>query len=141
MRRVAILVAFALVAACSLLPGPPTVAWGDRVPEPDPAVVASQPVVARGPSSITLLPISPRGAQVGVAYRNDMPHCGILSPIDVDGSYWDAGAATDRDPVAFDGRTGTFTLNSPDDATFIRSDGATLDLVRHAGAKEFPLCS
>jgi hypothetical protein len=102
--------------------------------------VAAQPVVARGSDSITLLPISPTGAVVGVAYAYDMPHCGIGSPIDVDGSFWD-GVGVAPDSVDFDGRTGTFRLASPTEATFTASDGRILHLVRHTGAKKFRICS
>ena len=127
----------ATIAGCSLLPGPP---WGDRVATAAPAAVANQPVVARGPDSITLMPISPTGALIGVPYGYDMPHCGILSPIDVDGTFWDAVGVL-GDPVAFDGQQGTFRLSTTGTAVFARSDGLTLDLARHVGAKEFQLCS
>ena len=127
----------AMVAGCSLLPSPP---WGDRVATAAPAAVENQPVVARGPNSITLLPISPRGAVIGVLYAYEMPHCGVGSPIDVDGSFWDAAGVL-ADPVAFDGQGGTFVLTAPDRATFTRSVGQALELVRHSGAKEFLLCS
>ena len=137
--RVAVLVWAFVVAGCSLLPAPSTLAWGSRVPEAAPEAVASQPVVARGVNSITLLPISPSGATVGIAYGYDMPHCGINSPIDVDGTFWDAvGIAPDS--VDFDGQPGTFRLASHDAAEFTRSDGRVLTLVRHEGPKEFRFC-
>ncbi len=105
-----------------------------------PEAIANQPVVRKGSDSITLLPISPPGATIGAAYLYTTPHCGINSPIDLDGSFWDAvGIAPDS--VDFDGRQGTFRLASHDSAQFIGSDGRTLDLVRHAGAKEFRLCA
>ena len=84
-------------------------------------------------------PVSPAGAQVGVDYRYDMPHCGIHSPIDVDGSYWDA-VGEPEDSVRFDGRTGTFRLTGQDEATFTSDDGEVLRLVRHDGPKSFPGC-
>lgn len=139
MRVAAALVLAFVVAGCSPLPAPPTTAWGSRVPEAAPDAVASQPVVARGADSITLLPISPSGATVGIAYGYDMPHCGINSPIDVDGTFWDAvGIAPDS--VDFDGQPGTFRLASHDAAEFTRSDGRVLTLVRHEGPKEFRFC-
>jgi len=60
------------VAGCSLLAAPSAAAWGDRVPTAAPEVEANQPVVARGPDSITLLPISPRGATKSLS--NDTGH-------------------------------------------------------------------
>jgi hypothetical protein len=77
---------------------------------------------------------------VGVAFDYDMPHCGISSPIDVDGSFWDV-VRVGGDPVAFDGAVGSFRLLSDSQAQFTRSDGQMLDLVRHHGPKEFRLCS
>lgn len=120
-------------------PTPAPVVWGLDVPEAAPEAIAAQPVVARGPNSITLLPISPTGAVVRTDYAYAMPHCGIRSPIDVDGSFWDP-VVLPLDPVQFDGSPGTFRLTSPTDATFTAGDGAILRLVRHAGAKEFGFC-
>jgi hypothetical protein len=108
------------------------------VPTAAPEAIANQPVIARG-GTFTLLPISPTGATVGTAYGYDMPHCGINSPIDVDGSFWDAiGVAADS--VEFDGHPGTFRLTSPDEALFTGSDGPVLSLIRHTGAKAFRGC-
>ena len=132
-----------LVVACSSVPAPTQdparVAWGARVPEPAPEAVAAQVVVARGPNSITLMPISPTGAAIGIPYAYDMPHCGINSPIDVDGSFWDA-AGIPPDAVEFDGTQGSFRLLTRDTALFSRNDGRVLQLVRHVGPKAFPYC-
>ena len=106
---------------------------------PVPQRAGRQPVVARGADSITLLPISPTGAVVGADYAYDMPHCGINSPIDVDGSFWDAVGVAPTS-VDFDGSPGTFRLVSLTEATFTASDGRILHLMRHAGAKEFRPC-
>jgi hypothetical protein len=142
MRAALLAVVLVLAAACSSLPAPtpaPTI-WGGNVPEAAPEAVAAQPVVARGANSITLLPISPTGAAVATDYAYDMPPCGINSPIDVDGSFWDA-VGVPPDSVDFDGRVGTFRLVSPSEATFTAAGGKILHLVRHAGAKEFRLCA
>lgn len=141
--RVLVVVLVALVAsACSTLPAPSPSAtrWVDRVPEAAPDAIAAQPIIARTASSITLLPISPTGALVGVAYTYDMPHCGINSPIDVDGSFWDA-VGVDPTSVDFDGQPGFFRLTSPTDATFTSASGSVLRLVRRIGAKAFPFCA
>ena len=141
--RTTILALIAMVAAgCSPAPAvtPTAGAWTDRVLTPAPEAVAAQPIVTHGPDSITLLPISPIGAVVGVTYGFDMGHCGISSEIDVDGSFWDA-VGVPQDSVDFDGWPGTFRLTSRNDATFTTTGGAALRLVRHAGAKEFRLCS
>jgi len=142
MRAAVLAMIVVIVSGCSLLPAPTPSAttWLDRVPEPAPEVIAAQPVAARGPNSITLLPISPRGAVVGVEYTYDMPHCGINSPIDVDGSFWDA-VGVPPTSVEFDGQPGTFRLVSTTEANFTASNGQVLRLVRRAGAKEFRLCA
>jgi hypothetical protein len=140
--RLVKLALFAVIASgCSALPAPTPMAtaWRDRVPQAGPDAIAAQPVLARTNTSITLLPISPIGAMVGVGYGYDMPHCGINSPIDVDGSFWDAVAVAPN-TVDFDGQRGTFRLTSPTEATFTASTGRILRLVRRVGAKEFRFC-
>ena len=143
MQRLGILSALLsiVLSACATLssPTPAPVEWGASVPEAAPEAIAAQPVRARGPNSITLLPISPTGASVGVDYGYAMPHCGIRSPIDVDGSFWDSVDAP-ATSVDFDGRPGSFRLTSPTEATFTASDGTLLRLVRHLGPKEFGFC-
>jgi len=132
-----VLASAVVLGGCAASPAhsPPVASWGVDVPE---ATVAN-PVVGRSRDSITLLPVSPRGATVGVDYAYDMPHCGIHSPIDVDGSFWDA-VGIDPGSADFDGTLGTFRLVTPHEATFTRRDGAVLQLVRHAGAKSFGFC-
>ena len=110
------------------------VVWGNRVPTAPPAAVANQPVVARGPNSITLMPISPTGARINVAYGYEMPHCGLNSPIDVDGSFWDPLRAPET-PAELDGEAGTFILDAPNEATFSAPNGDVLHLTRHVGAE------
>jgi hypothetical protein len=129
------------LAACTATPSlaPGTVAWGDRVPTPNPSAVAAQPVLARTPTTITLLPVSPRGAALGVPYRYEMPHCGLLSPVDIDGSFWDAADPAHPTPHV-DGTQGVFQLTTADLATYTADDGRSVELARHAGAKTFGFC-
>lgn len=142
MRLAGALVLAMFVVGCAefgrLTPAP--VVWGDSVPEAAPEAIAAQPVVARTSNSITLLPISPTGAVIGTDYAYALPHCGIRSPIDVDGSFWDA-VDLPPDPVQFDGLPGTFRLTSPNNATFTAPDGSVLHLARHGGAKQFGFCA
>lgn len=119
---------------------PAPVVWGIDVPGPGPEAIAAQPVLSRGDGRLTLLPISPTGAVVGTTYGYEMPHCGISSPIDVDGSFWDP-VDVPADPVQFDGSPGTFRLVTPTTATFTDTAGAVLHLVRHVGPKEFGFCA
>jgi hypothetical protein len=134
-----LVLAAVLVSGCQFLAPNNGVVWTDRVPTPAPEAVAAQTVIARTATSRTILPISPTGAEVGVGYAYDMPHCGLGSPIDIDGTFWDAADAL-PDPVSFDGLSGTFRLTTSTTATFTSVAGAVLHLVRHVGAKEFHHC-
>lgn len=142
MRWVLATVLVAAGAGCSttIYPTPAPVVWGINVPEPDASAIAAQPVVSRREGHLTLLPISPTGAVVGTDYGYAMPHCGIHSPIDVDGSFWDP-VNIPADPVQFDGSPGTFRLTAPNTATFTDTSGRVLHLVRHLGAKEYGYCA
>lgn len=141
MRQVLIAAMLAAIAACSTTAyrTPAPVVWGINVPEPDASAISAQPVISRRDGKLTLLPISPTGAVVGTDYAYEMPHCGIHSPIDVDGSFWDA-VTQPADPVQFDGSPGTFRLTTAKTATFTDTAGQVLQLVRHSGAKEFGPC-
>ena len=132
----------ATMAGCSTIAyrTPAPVVWTQDVPAPDVATIQAQPVIARREGHLTLLPISPTGAVIGTDYGYAMPHCGIGSPIDVDGTFWDP-AILPADPVQFDGSPGTFRLTTLNTATFTDATGAVLHLVRHVGAKEFGYCA
>jgi hypothetical protein len=140
-RAVFAVLILTLVGACATVqyPTPAPVVWGNNVPEAAAEAIASQPVLDRKDGRLTLLPISPTGAVVGNAYGYRMPLCGIRSPIDVDGSFWDA-VDIPAGSANFDQANGTFLLTSPTTATFTASHGPILQLVRHAGPKEFGLC-
>ena len=124
-RLIALVVAAALAVACQAVnpaPSRSSVPWGSSVPTLAPDAIASRPVVALGSDTITLLPISLTGAAIGVDYYYEMPHCGVLSPVDVDGSFWDA-VDTGSAPTMISGVPGSFRLDSPDAPTFTASDG------------------
>jgi hypothetical protein len=67
-------------------------------------------------------------------------HCGIGSPIDFDGSFWDPSGWIDLDAAASNASAGTLVLTSRDTAHFSTGTGFELDLVRHPGSKYFPGC-
>jgi len=81
--------------------------------------------------------VSARGLAVGVPVPFEMPHCGLRSPIDFDGSFWDA-----VDPRSPDvgGRPATFTLRPGGFAVLRAASAGDLVLVRHAGDKAFEWC-
>jgi hypothetical protein len=68
-------------------------------------------------------------------------HCGLLSGIDVDGSYWNVVG-----PISFDSgeavnaTTGILSLTDPDHGTFTGPGGLSVQLIRHTGPKLLPFC-
>jgi hypothetical protein len=68
-------------------------------------------------------------------------HCGLLSGIDVDGSYWHVVG-----PISFDSgeavnaTTGILSLTDPDHGTFNGPGGLSVQLIRHTGPKLLPFC-
>jgi hypothetical protein len=143
MTRLLLVLGCLLVACGCASPGPtlsqPSASsWGSSVPTAAPAAIISQPIVAQSDSTITLLPVSPRGATILVPYAYTTPHCGILGAIDVDGSFWDV-VKVSPNGEDFGGLVGTFELETTSTATFRWVAGA-LELVRHPGAKQFQLC-
>ena len=69
-------------------------------------------------------------------------HCGIGSPIDLDGSFWDpAGRIDFQADEAINAADGTLVLTSQDTAHFSTANGFEIDLVRHPGSKYFPGCA
>jgi hypothetical protein len=145
MTRIALGFACLLLASACASPLPTTNApsaspWGNSVPTAAPAAIASQRIVAQGDGYVTFLPVSPRGASIGVRYAYTTPHCGTLGAIDVDGSFWDVVTAS-PDNVDFGGQTGSFELDTATGATFRGAPGTVVEMVRHEGAKQFQICS
>lgn len=101
-----------------------------------------------GPNGGTLFdPISER-LEHGIAYRFDLGHCGLHSPIDVDGSFWDpidglaAGGGTldlAGDSEMINATAGSFVVIG-DEARFRTESRSVIRLERHVGDKEFPGC-
>jgi hypothetical protein len=84
----------------------------------------------------------------GVAYRFDLGHCGLGSPVDLDGSFWTplegttaAGGALDLDSDGemINGTAGVVVVIG-DEARFRTASGSVVRFERHAGEREFPLC-
>jgi hypothetical protein len=83
---------------------------------------------------------SPRGAPVQA--NLSLGHCGLYSPIDYDGSFWDATGPVDGDAAeAINAATGTISLLGPVDAEFRTPSGFAVRLRRHAGPKVFQGCA
>lgn len=113
------------------------------LPSPD-RVSPGRPGEAGG---TVLEPVSPP-IEHRTAYLFVLGHCGLLSPIDVDGSLWDAvdgvtagGGPLDleADVEMINGTPGVLVVIG-DEARFRTEGGSVLRLARHDGRKEFPGC-
>ena len=139
------------LAACSAVaasPEPPsfdTISTdGARDLPPSGPFVDGRPGESGG---IILDPIS-TSIEPAIAYRFSLGHCGLFSPIDVDGSFWDpvegrtatgARLDLDGDPEMIKATAGFFVVIG-DEARFRTETGTVLELRRHDGQKEFPGC-
>lgn len=92
---------------------------------------------------------APASLDVGDSMYFKLLHCGLLSPIDVDGSLWDPRTAHDGSGGALsdeqsdelvNGTPGTFTLRAPDLAEFRTTLGAVVQLHR-VEARAYRGCS
>ncbi len=73
--------------------------------------------------------------------RFSLGHCGLDSPIDVDGALWDPVGAIDADATeAINAADGEFRRTGPTMAEFVTATGFRVALVRHEGRKSIPLC-
>jgi hypothetical protein len=84
----------------------------------------------------------------GVAYRFTLGHCGLQSPVDVDGSFWDAVDGVtrvgdrldlDKDGEMINATSGVIVVIG-DELRFRTESGSVVRFSRHAGEKEFPIC-
>lgn len=96
----------------------------------------------------TILDPGSTSIEPATAYRFSLGHCGLFSPIDVDGSFWDpvegrtpSGAPLDLDgdPEMINATAGFFVVID-DEARFRTESGTVLELQRHDAEKEFPGC-
>jgi hypothetical protein len=68
-------------------------------------------------------------------------HCGLMSGVDVDGSWSDPVGFVDVDHAdSINAANGTFTPSDPNHATYATAGGFTVNLVRRVGEKHLPLC-
>jgi hypothetical protein len=87
--------------------------------------------------------VNPASRPLGtLSSRYQLGHCGIFSPIDVDGTFWDPVGFVDVDHAdTVNSAAGVFTRTSPVSASLRTTGGLSVDLVRHQGVKQFRLCS
>ena len=84
----------------------------------------------------------------GAPYHFSLGHCGLFSPVDVDGSFWEPVEVV-REGQAIDARSDVEMMNATpgvivvtgDDAEFQTESGAVVTLVRRPGSGEFAGCA
>jgi hypothetical protein len=145
----AVVAAGAVLAACSEEGG--AVSGFDRVslanPRDLPISLGSREGEP-GPNGGTVFePISDT-IEMGAPYRYSLGHCGLSSPVDIDGSFWDpvggvsaSGAELDlvNDGEMINATSGLIVVIG-DEMRFRTASGAVVSFTRHEGAKEFPGC-
>jgi hypothetical protein len=101
------------------------------------------------PGGGTILQPSTVRIEQGVAYRFSLGHCGLASPVDLDGSFWDPidGFTADGQPLELVSdpeminATGGVIAVIGDEARFQTESRAVVRFARHFGEKEFPGCA
>jgi hypothetical protein len=102
---------------------------------PPGSIEVDQPSVA---ASGATAPTSDPTDRSEVPYR--LAHCGLLSGIDVDGSWWDPVGPIPDHPATSNSADGVVSFTGPDSAVFQTPDGFSIALVRHPGSKHFHPC-
>ena len=140
----------ALAVACTSGDGVP--AAGDPTPwnvPPLPENVAGIPGSDEQPVAV-IEPHSPTGElSVGVSSGFVLGHCGLVSPVDIDGNLWDPIGGQDGNggPLTEDqigeliNATSTLvTLTDPNTMLMTTPRGAQITLTRHQGSRRYFLC-
>ena len=102
-----------------------------------------------GPGGGTVFAPASAPIEPGVPYRFNLGHCGLHSPVDADGSFWDPldgitgiGQPLDleRDGEMINATVGVIVVIG-DEARFRTETGSVVRFERHRGDKEFPGCA
>ncbi len=90
---------------------------------------------------VAVAPSSTAGQLAAEPIPYSLGHCGLMSGVDVDGSWWDPVGFVDIDhPDAINAANGTFAPSDPNHATFTSDGGFSGQLVRRVGEKHLPMC-
>lgn len=90
---------------------------------------------------IAVAPSSTAGQLASDPIPYSLGHCGLLSGVDVDGSWWDPVGFVNIDHSdAINSANGAFAPNDPNHATYTTEGGFTVNLVRRFGNKHLPMC-
>ena len=101
-----------------------------------------------GPNGLTIFDPSSAPLEEAIVYRFSLGHCGLHSPVDVDGSFWDAIEGIGPNGRPLDLETDGEMINATsgvivvigDEARFRTDTGSVIRFARHEGEKEFPGC-
>ena len=114
---------------------------------PLPEIVA---VIPPDIPTVSLEPTSEPSLEVGATIPFTLEHCGLLSPVDVDGSLWQPVGGVDAMAGPIDGddeigelinaTPGELSLVTDDLATFTTPMASVIHLARAPGALDYPLC-
>jgi len=147
---VAVILLIVVAAACGAAPptSPPTDEPTARPLLPLPG--GADGIPGPGDTSVTLPAHSPAGIiQIGVPVNFPLGHCGLGSPIDIDGGLWDPIAGDDglggpltRQQLGelANSATVVVTLLDPNRAVLVTPGGAVVTLQRHPGPRAYLLC-
>jgi hypothetical protein len=99
---------------------------------------------------IEVEPTSGPGPDPGVVFPFTLEHCGLGSPVDVDGSLWDPTGGIDAQggPIDTDAEIGDLINPTEGEAVLVGEDrldfrtplGVVVVFTRHEGAKGYPAC-
>lgn len=90
---------------------------------------------------IAVAPSSTAGQLRAEPIAFSLGHCGLMSGVDVDGSWWDPVGFVESDHSdAINSANGTFAASDSNHATFTSAGGLTVNLVRRVGEKYLPGC-
>ena len=102
-------------------------------------------------SGVELAPETPPDEmQIGVARDFLLGHCGLISPIDIDGSLWDPVGGHDGSgsPLTDDqlgdliNATSTIVVLTDEDTMEMQTEhGAVITLIRHDGPRRYLMCA
>ncbi len=147
-HRFAVVFAVLALSACA---GEATPAGFEGVSVANPRdlpVVAGHAEGREGPNGGTILQPQSLPIDEAVAHSFSLGHCGLFSPIDVDGSFWDPLDGTTANGAPLDLETDSEMINATggvivvigDELRFRTESGSVVRFERHAGEKEFPGC-
>jgi hypothetical protein len=144
MHRLAGALLVGVVAACNSTAGP----------TPTPGMPSMHPFPANLGGLVggeyQVVPISTQGRAPGVLFPLALGHCGLGSPVDVDGSLWEPIGANDArgGPVDTEDEIGELINPTGGEAVVVGRDrldfrtplGTVIVFGRHEGRRSYPVC-